>query len=182
MSPYDQIIAELKDEFPKFKLVEKKDSLLMKALNIFLKVITFGLMKTFMTNFTTTVGYTIYTPSRWNILDRVGILKHERVHMRQMRRYGRIWFSLSYTFLWFPTVFAYFRKKYEQEAYETSMLHSAQSYGIKYIEDPKYRERMIARFTTAQYFWTWPWRKSLETWFDEALQRVRKKMGIVAPA
>lgn len=177
MSAYEMIIAEMKDEFPKFKLVEKKNSLLMKALNVFLKVITFGLMKTFMTNFTTTMAYTVYTPSRWNILDRTGILKHERVHMRQMRRYGRVWFSLSYTFLWFPTIFAYFRKKYEQEAYETSMRHSAQSYGIKYIEDVKYRERMVARFTSAQYFWTWPWRRSIEKWYDGVVAKIKEEIG-----
>jgi hypothetical protein len=172
MTEYDKLIADMKDEFPKFQVIDKKDSLMMKAINIFLKIITFGQMKTFMTHFTTTVGYRMYVSSRWLLADQVGVVKHERVHMRQMRRHGKIWHALSYLFLWTPCVFAHFRKKYEQEAYEESMRHRATTYGLKHIKGAEYREGIISNFTSAKYFWTWPFRKSIETWYDATVQKI----------
>ena len=178
MDKYSKIIAEMEKEFPKFKLIEKKDSPLMKAVDIFLKVITIGKMKTFMTNFITTVGYKVYTPPEWKEIDRIGVLRHERIHMRQMRHHGRIWFTLSYLFLWLPSGMAYFRKKYEQEAYEESMRYRAVTYGIRYIEDTAFREVTINHFTSAQYFWTWPFRKSIEKWYDSTVKIIRLEMGL----
>jgi hypothetical protein len=176
MSDYEMLIAEMKDEFPKFELIEKKDSAFMKALDIGLKIITFWQMTTFMTKFTTTVGYKVYTPVDWDQHDRVSVLKHEAVHMRQMRRDGRVWMWFSYMFLWFPCVFAYFRKKYEQEAYEVTIRHRAKESGIRVIEHPEYREMMIKRFTSAQYFWTWPFRKSIEKWYDGVVEQLRLEL------
>lgn len=178
MDTYDKIIAELKDEFPKFKIIKKSDSTLMKALDIGLKIITFGKMKTFMKNFTTTFLYTIYTPEVWDEIDKVGVLSHERVHMRQLQRYGILWFWFSYMFLWTPCVFAYFRKKYEQEAYEESIRYKAKTRGIKYVESDEYREYIIGNFTSASYFWTWPFRKSIEEWFNTTIDKVRLEMGL----
>jgi len=175
---YDKLMAEMKEEFPKFRIVEKKDSFLMKVINVFLKVITFGKMRTFMTRFITTVLYTVYVPPNWDDTDRVGVLKHERVHMRQMRKYGVIWFAFSYLFLWTPAVFARFRRVYEQEAYEESMRHDAADHGIESIEEPAYRNHTINHFTSAQYFWTWPFRKSIEKWYDSTAQRIRLEMGL----
>jgi hypothetical protein len=180
MTNYERIIAELRSEFPKFKLVEKKNSFLMKVINIFLLVITFGKMKTFMVNFTTTIGYVVYTSTNWKDFDRVGILKHERVHMRQMCQYGWLWFAVSYLFLPLPCGLAYFRKKYEQEAYEETMRHRARKYGIEQIEYPAYRESIISNFTSAMYLWTWPFRKSIETWYDSTTANIRLELGLAA--
>jgi len=176
MSDYDKLVAEMREEFPKFKIVEKKDSTLMKLCNIGLLIITFGQMKTFMSKFTTTVLFTIYTPSEWEDADQVGILKHERVHMRQLRRHGIFWFWLGYCFLWFPTCFAYYRKKYEQEAYEETLRHRAQTGGMRYLEHPEYRESIISNFTSAKYFWTWPWRKDIEEWYDACVRKIRLEL------
>jgi len=158
---YNGIVAEMREEFPKFRIVEKKDSKLMKVIDVFLKVITFGLQKTFMTNFITTVLYTVYTPPGWDDMDRVGVLKHERRHMRDMRRVGVVWFAFSYLFLWTPAVFARFRRNYEQAAYEESMRHRAAKHGIAAIEDAIYREETIKHFTSASYFWTWQFGSSI---------------------
>ena len=56
---------EVRKEFPSFNLVKKSDSKLMAAISAFLKAITFGQMKAFMEDFVTTVGTTVYVPSRW---------------------------------------------------------------------------------------------------------------------
>jgi hypothetical protein len=170
------LIAEVQKEFPKFEIVKKKDSFLMKAIDIFLKVITFGKVKSFMLDFITTIGYKIYVPLGWELMDRVAILCHERVHMRQANKYGRLWFSFSYLFLWTPTIFAYFRKKYEQEAYEETLRYTAKIGEIQYIENKLYRENIIKQFTTVQYFWTWPFRKSIEAWYDATVEKIRTEL------
>jgi hypothetical protein len=178
MKDYTKIVAEMKKEFPQFQIVQKNDSTLMQVLDTFIKVITFWKMKTFMTHFTTTIGYKVYIPSSWENVDKIGILKHERVHMRQMRYHGYIWFCLSYLLLWFPIGLAYFRKKYEQEAYKETMKHNALLRGIEYIENEQYKEQMIRRFTSAEYVWTWPFRKSIEEWYDGTVKTIRLEMGL----
>jgi len=178
MSEYDKMIAELEDEFPKFRLIEKKDSFMMKAIDIFLKVITFWKMKSFMTKFTTTVGYLVYTPSGWGKMDKVGILDHERDHMRRMRKVGRIWFTISYLAVWFPVGLAYYRKEYEQSAYEITMRRVAKRFGIETIEGDAYKNHMIKRFTGPKYVWTWPFRKDMEKWYDGAVKKIRLEMGL----
>lgn len=180
MSAYEKVLAEVTKEFPKFQMVEKKDSFLMKIINVFLLVITFGMMRTFMTQFTTVIRYKMYVPSSWedrSNTQKISTLKHECTHFRQLQRYGAIWFTISYLFLWFPTVFSYFRKKYEQEAYEESMRYMAAEYGAKALENLEYREQMIRRFTSYKYFWTWPWRKSIEHWYDSTVMSIKANMG-----
>lgn len=173
----DTFILALKKEFPKFRLVEKKNSLLMKVINIFLRVITFGKMNTFMSDFTTTIGYAVYTPTNWDTFDRVGVLRHERIHMQQKERYG-LWFSISYLFLWLPIGLAYFRMRYEQEAYEESMRYVSRKFGIEVIESEEYRKNTIKHFTSAEYFWTWLFKKSIEQWYDDTVKCLRLEIGL----
>ena len=117
---YDVLVLEIKKEFPDFKLIQKSQSWLSKVINVFLLVITFGKQKDFMAKYTTTIGNTIYTPANWDErpeTSRVIILRHERVHLRQAKKYTRFFFSFLYLFV-FPTILAYDWKKFEQAAYE----------------------------------------------------------------
>lgn len=173
MSPYDLLLVEIRKDYPKFKLIPKKDSGFMKFLHVCLLIITFGQMKTFMEKFTTTIGYTVYTPElweRWNDPRRMLILRHEAVHMKQRKEKGSFWFSLSYLLLPVPCVWAYFRMKYEMEAYEVSIQAKWEYFGTRGF-NPEAREAMIKRFTGPSYFWTWPWRKRIERWYDELVSR-----------
>lgn len=169
---YNKIVAELENEFPKFKIVEKSDSTLMQVLDVILRISTFCKVRDFLTNYVTLIGYTIYVPSNWKTIDRAEALYHERTHMRQKRKYGRIWFTFSYLFL-FPTIFAYYRRKYEQEAYAESMRYLVKHGGIKTVEDKAYRENTIRCFTSAYYFWTWPFRETIEIWYDTTVENLR---------
>jgi hypothetical protein len=167
---------EIAEEFPSFKIIPKSESALMKALNIFLKIVTFGKMKTFMSHFTTVVGCKVYVPSNWEDFNKKSILRHERVHMRQAKRVGRIWFSIAYVMLWFPIGLAYFRMKWEQEAYEETMRFVAERKGgMAMLEHDGYRERMVKRFTGHKYVWTWPFRKSVEKWYDETVAKIKQE-------
>lgn len=169
------VVTETQEEFPEFKLVPKSSSRFMKACNVGLLIITFGLMRSFMHTFTTTIGYTVYTPSRWPTWDwqsRSIIIRHERVHMRQRAQTSMVWYAIKYLLLWFPCVFAYFRMKYEMEAYEESMKADAEYYGGHILRSSEYRRRMIGHFTSAHYFWTWPWSRRIEEWYDTTVDRL----------
>lgn len=175
---YAALEAEVREEFPDFKVVNKQESGLMKAIDVALKVITFGQMKAFMTGFITTMGTTVYVPAGWEdrpVTSRLGVLRHERVHMRQARRHGRLLFSLAYLLLPLPTVFAHYRKKFEQEAYEESLRALQEYHGDAALKDPTVKARMVAHFTSAEYFWTWPWTKSISRWYDDAVGRLLSK-------
>lgn len=175
---YEALEAEVREEFPDFKVENKADSGLMKAIDVVLKVITFGQMKAFMTGFITTLGTTVYVPEGWDDHPETGrmeVLRHERVHMRQARKYGRFLFSLMYVALPLPTVFAHFRKKFEQEAYEESLKAMQEYYGDAVLLDPTVKARMVGHFTSAEYFWTWPWNASISKWYDDAVGRLLQK-------
>lgn len=166
---------EVRKEFPAFNLVKKSDSKLMTVINGILRLITFGQMKAFMEDFVTTVGTTVYVPSKWEFWptqSKMAVLRHERVHMRQSERYGRLLYSLMYLFLPLPVGLAYFRMKLEREAYEESLRAYAEYYGVQSLKDEKVRASMVQHFTTAEYFWMWPFKKSLEKWYDDSVAKL----------
>lgn len=168
----DELIEDIKKEFPSFKIVLKQESERMKAIDVFLRIITFNTMQKFMTDYTTTVGYTVYVGRGWysrSEKSRVITLRHERVHMRQRKKYGFVLFSFLYL-LCAPTLFAYWRAKFEKEAYEESMRASAELYGAHMLQ--AIRGNIVDHFLSADYFWMWPFRKSVEKWYDAAAERV----------
>jgi len=146
----------------------------MKAIDVCLKIITFGQMETFMEDFITTLGNKVYVPETWqngSLVSKIEILRHERVHMRQARKYGRILFSIMYLLLPLPGGLAYFRKKFEMEAYEESMRTLHMYMGAGALND-RLKEHITKQFTSANYFWMWPFRKSVEAWFDETAKKI----------
>lgn len=175
---YVDLLLELKEEFPDFRIVKKKQSNLMKLFDVSLRVISFGALSNFMSDFITTVGNIVYVPDSWDAWSpsrKAITLRHERVHMRQARDVGRIKFFVSYLLLPFPTVFAHFRAKFEKEAYEESLRAYYEYYGAKFFT-PALRQYIINNFTTANYIWMWPWRKSIEKWYDSFVSSITQKL------
>lgn len=173
-----QSLASLREEilaeFPGFKVVSKESSTLMHVIDALLRVITFGLMRTFMTGFTTTIGETVYvstTFSQLGEISQMATLRHERVHMRQKRQYGVFLFALLYILV-FPTVFAFFRYKFEREAYAETMRFYACVHGPSCLRNEQFKKSIVENFTGAAYFWTWPFRKSVEKWYDETASKI----------
>ena len=157
-----ELERQIRKEFPKFNIVRKSESLLMKAIDIFLKVITFGRMKRFMIRFTTTVGCTVYVTEKWSestTISRIITLRHERVHMRQRKKYGSFLFTFLYLFFPFPVLFAYYRRKFEMEAYEETMRSLVDLLPAgrgRTLKSKRFKASMVKHFTTAEYFWMWP--------------------------
>lgn len=167
---YSKIYRETLEEFPSFKMVRKSDSAFCIVIGFFLLLITLGKNDSFMDSYTTTIGTTVYTPLSWNSMSEARksiILRHERVHMRQKRKYGMFFFSVLYLFVPLPFLFSYFRMKFEMEAYEETIRAQKEYYGQEFLLIPSVRDAMIRRFTGPDYFWTWILRSSVEKWYDE---------------
>lgn len=178
MDVYEQLLKEMSLEFPDFEIRPKATSPRMKVIDTFLKAITFGQMKSFMTSFITTVKETVYVPGDWGSLDslsKAAIIRHERVHMRQRKRMGSVRFVFNYLFWVLPTVFAIGRRNLEQEAYEESLRAHVDYEGISALDDKEYRAIVISQFTTANYFWTFPFRQKMERWYDGIVDKIRKE-------
>lgn len=168
------VLNQISQEFPAFKVRPKAGSALMRAIDIVLKILTFGQMRAFMTGFVTTLGTTVYVPTSWDKLlstSQCITLRHERVHMRQARAYGQLLFSFLYLFCWFPIWRASWRTRFEQEAYEESIRAL-----LEYGEDPSnivFRTRTIQHFASAQYLYMWSDEEAVAAWFDAAVRRIK---------
>lgn len=184
MLRWHALVESVTVEFPDFKLVWKRDSTFMKAIDLGLRILTFGQMRQFMTSFITTIGTTMYVHSGWDTLtesEKMIVLRHERVHMRQSKRYGFLLFSFLYLFFPLPLFLSYFRAKFEKEAYEET-LRAVRDYVPNWalvIQLPTFRESILKHFTTAEYAWMWPFRKSLERWYDGAVAELLRQYRAV---
>ncbi len=172
---YIRLIYDVREEFPDFEILKKEDSRLMKLVDVLLKIITVGQMNTFLTGFITTMGNKVYIPASWqdlNLVNKIEILRHERIHMRQSKKYGRFIFSFLYLMAPLPVGLAFFRRKFEMEAYEESM-RVLYFYKGSSAFTSLLREFFISQFISANYFWMWPFRKSIETWYDDAIKKIQ---------
>lgn len=97
MSAFDQFIKELERNYS-FNIRYKNESFLMKFLAMFVWVFN----RKFMTKYITTIGNTIYFPSREYVEKDQNaamiVLAHEIVHIEQSEKYGGVLFSLMYLF------------------------------------------------------------------------------------
>lgn len=172
---YEGLMAQLLREFPDFRLVYKSSSTLMRGIDTFLRVITFGRMYRFMTDYVTTIGNTIYVTDKWSSLDgwsRSTTLRHERVHMRQRQRMGNLCYVFTYLFWPLPVVFAVGRRNLEREAYEETLRSYFEYFGSRVPYIDSVRDRIVGEFLGPDYFWMWPFRESVERWYDEVLSKL----------
>ncbi len=92
------ILALCKQEVPGFEIRFKDESKLMKLISPFAGIFN----KTFMTEYTTTLGTAVYVPTeQWLLKDQpgnVGVLAHELVHLKERARRGTTAYTLSYIF------------------------------------------------------------------------------------
>jgi len=172
-----RVLEETQQEFPDFTLIPKASVWWMKVISVLLKIITFGQMISFMSRYVTTIGNTIYTSELWDDnppFMKAALIRHERVHMRQRKSMGSIRYALTYLFWPLPVVFAAGRKRIEMGGYAESMVAYTEYYGIEFVKLTRIRERIIGEFTGSTYFWTWPFRKSIERWYDGVVSHLEQ--------
>src|SRR5690606_16543637 len=127
----------------------------------------------------TVIGDTLYTPDTWGssrALDRLILLRHERVHLRQRRRLGTLGMAFLYLVPFFPLGLAYGRARLEWEAYRETLRATAELRGLRALYDPALRQRIVARFTGPDYGWMWPFRSQVEGWYDEAVREIEAQL------
>jgi hypothetical protein len=164
----DEIIAE----FPKFRTVAKRESLLSRLIHGCLLAVTLGAQRRYLTHYHTVLGYTLYTPASWESTpdeDRVIVLRHERVHLRQRRRFGYPLMAFLYLVPFFPIGLAYGRARLEWEAYTETLRATAELRGLASARSPELRRMIVGRFTGGDYGWMWPFRAQVERWYDAVL-------------
>ena len=169
---YAALIEALRAEFPAFRIVRKDRSRLHRAIHHALSVVTLGQMTTYLEAFQTTIGSTVYVTADWDDLDpdqRYVTLRHEAVHLRQFRRCTLPGMAALYLLLPLPMGLAWFRAHFEKQAYAESIRAAAEVWGPAHPRQPGYRRHIIGQFTGASYGWMWPFRGSLERWYDQVL-------------
>jgi hypothetical protein len=168
----EEFVASLRKEFPNFRIVDKRGNTFSRCIDIALKLVTFGAQDRYLTEYHTVIGNTLYVPESYYSLtdvDRVILLRHERVHLRQRRRLGFAVMAFVYLVPFFPLGLAYGRARIEWEAYRETIRATAEFYGLAAAGHPSLRNQIVTRFTGADYGWMWPFRGVVERWYDEVL-------------
>lgn len=162
MALFEDLEYKLKQEFPKFKVVEKENSQLMKFFNFFAKLWN----PYFMRSYTTVLGYTVYMPASFiNTVAGYDILRHEAVHMRQFKKWN-ILQTISYAIL---PIGPSFRAYWEYQGYVESMrVRHELGWGLSdtYIED------IVGQFTGPAYLFMWPFGGMLRKKFQAERSKI----------
>lgn len=172
----DAYLRSLRDEFPKLRVIRKDDDPFSRLLDRLLRIVTLGRQSAFMTRYVTTIGWTIYVPRDWDArqdADRYITLRHEAVHLRQFRRYGRIGMSALYLLPILPMGLALGRARLEWEAYRETLRATAEVRGVAAAEDPALHDRIVRQFTSGAYGWMWPFPSVVRRWIRGALEEIR---------
>lgn len=170
----DELVTLMRDAANEGVCVTSKDRNrgLWELLNLGMQVITLRHCKNIVTDYASTLGNIVYFPAGWNEENATErdyiVLRHELEHIRQYKKLGNghIWwgfvlFSLLYLFVPLPTVFAWFRYKFERNAYleswraarDLDKLINIESY-VKILSGP-------------DYFWAWPFKPLIRRWFEK---------------
>ena len=199
--------AAVQKYVPEFRRCPKAESRFMRFLGFILGWLG---MKTFMEDFSTTLGYTAYLTK--DHMNHIGVIFHEGRHAYQSKKYTRLGQGTLYllpqlvalltiiacfilvsaslngfTWDWWPTATllllaaplpAYWRMKFEFDAYSVSMAvrHWCRGdVGLDYIE------RLVDNFTSGAYYFMWPFRNFLRTRFLRKLEWIKSPKMVEDP-
>jgi hypothetical protein len=169
---YAALLDDIRREFPRFRVVPKRASSAQRAIDRALVVLTAGRMRTYLTHYQTTIGQTVYVSADWDERSdaaRYVTMRHERVHLRQFARLGVPVMAVLYLLLPMPMGLAWFRARFEREAYAETIRAAADVWGAAHVRDPAFRAGIVRQFVGPAYGWMWPFRRGLERWYDRVL-------------
>ncbi len=168
----DDLLVAMRAEFPSFRLVRKNESWFQRAIHYALIGVTFGQMRGYLERYQTTIRRTIYVTPDWDsrpALSRYVVLCHELIHLRQFRKFTLPGMALLYVLLPLPMGLAYFRARFEKQAYAETIRATIEVFGPDAVSDKDFRDNILAQFTGPTYGWMWPFRGHLERWFDSVV-------------
>jgi len=170
----DAYLEELREEFG-IRVVDKEGDRFSALIDRLLRIVTLGGQRSYLDRYFTTIGRTFYLPRGWSERDpraRYVTLRHEAVHLRQFRRYGRIGMSLLYLLPILPLGLAYGRARLEWEAYAETFRATAEVYGVEAAHAAKLRTHVRRQFTSPAYGWMWPFPRTVDRWIDDVLAEI----------
>lgn len=175
---YQELLDEIAREFPGFRVVRKDRSPFQRAIGVALKIVTAGAQRGYLTQYQTTIRRTVYVTPDWDDLpasQRYITMRHERMHLRQFRRYTLPLMALLYVLVPLPLGLAWFRARFEKEGYAETIRAAAEVHGLEHVRDPEFREYVLSQFTSGAYGWMWPFRRGLERWYDGVIEALERK-------
>lgn len=173
-----RLLTDIRREFPSFRILKKRTSSLQRAIHLALAIITLGGQRVYITHYHTVLFGTLWVPDAWDEMsddDKYILLRHERVHLRQRARMGDALMTFLYLVPFFPLFLAYGRARIEWEAYIETLRATAEVRGLAAAEG--LRESIKRRFVGAEYGWMWPFPRTFDRWFDEALADLRAEQA-----
>ena len=173
-------MSDLLAEFPNFRIKPKRGDRLSRAIDLALRLVTLGGQRSYLTRYHTVIGDTLYVPETWELLEdleRVILLRHERVHLRQRRRYGGALMTFLYLVPLLPLGLAYGRARIEWEAYTETLRATAELQGLDAVRSPALREHIVRRFTGPDYGWMWPFPRAVGGWYDRVVAELSSAYG-----
>jgi hypothetical protein len=174
-SRLDSFLADLRAEFPDFRVLPKRDSRLQRAISLALVVVTLGGQRRYMTHYHTVLFGKLYVPDAWSGMtedEKYILLRHERVHLRQRRRLGDLAMGFRYLVPFFPLFLAWGRARIEWEAYVETVRATAEVRGLDVAR--RLREEIVRRYTGPDYGWMWPFPGAVRRWFDELIAELER--------
>lgn len=194
---FQDLVAAAQTHFPDLQVKYKDQSTFMKFLGTLL-----FFNPSFMTNYITTIGSTVYYPNEADVLgnpiNSSIILMHELVHIYDSHRLGRLLFSFLYltpqilALLCLPlflvswklalplTLFfllplpSYFRMHFERRGYFTT-LYVMNALNKKYqlnVQLEDSKDYYISQFTSSAYYFMWTFKSSLQAQFEDAINKI----------
>jgi hypothetical protein len=171
VSRFDGLVAEVRREFRSFRLIPKERSRLMRALYRALLMRLW--CPDFLHSYTTVLVTWVYMPARLIGTDAgYGVLRHERVHMRDCWRTGVVPFAASYLLL-LPAVVT-LRSVWEMRGYAETMRVELEETGAISDELLAHVER---QFTSSAYLWMCPFPRLVRRWVRRTRDRVVAAAG-----
>lgn len=189
---FQLINDELKKDVPKYKLVPKEESSLMKALSV---ILFFN--GRFMTGFTTVIYPNIYMPRNQIDPQAWRTIAHEWIHLRRMKKatpfFFGIWYLLPHLLgllallsifaIWFSKLWllnllwllcaaplpAVGRMWEELEAYTMSLACMYWTNGVVY---EAYVDHIAKQFYGANYYFMWPFKNHIKKLLMRRIKRI----------
>jgi hypothetical protein len=165
-SRHQQLLDEIRDEFPDFEIRLKRESPLQRGISVALAALTLGGQRHYMTRYHTVLFGKLYVPDAWARMgddERYVLLRHERVHLRQRQRMGEIAMALYYLVPFFPLFLAWGRARIEWEAYVETIRATAEVYGLDAARSLE--TEIVHRYVGPDYGWMWPFPRTVRRWF-----------------
>jgi hypothetical protein len=172
---HEQLVADIRIEFPDFEILPKRSSRLQRAIAVALYAVTLGGQRHYLTRYHTVLFGKLYVPDSWEAMgddDRYVLLRHERVHLRQLRRMGQVRMALVYLVPFFPLFLAWGRARIEWEAYVETIRATAEVRGLDAARALK--EEIVRRYVGPDYGWMWPFPAAIRRWVDEVLENLER--------